>query len=114
MEVKNMDLMNVTDNIVADYFLGNKDFQETVDELWLQACKRTDKDIESLNRVFKIATAGRHYAEDTELVDAWLTQWNENPEYDIYKSSEIELLEKGNILFLIPLADRKPIKVIIA
>lgn len=85
MEVKNMDLMNVT-----------------------------DKDIESLERVFKITRCGRHYAEDTELVNAWLTQWNENPEYDIYKSSEVELLEKGNMLFLIPLADKRPIKLIIA
>lgn len=109
-----MDLMNVTDNIVADYFLGNKDFQEAVDELWLQACKRTDKDIESLNRVFKIANAGRHYAEDMELVNAWLTQWDENPEYDVYKSNEVELLEKGNMLFLIPYADKTPIKLIIA
>ena len=85
MEVKNMDLMNVT-----------------------------DKDAESLERVFKIARAGRHYAEDTEIVNSWLTQWDENPEYDVYKSNEVELLEKGNMLFLIPHADRKPIKVIIA
>ena len=74
----------------------------------------TDKDIESLERVFKIARAGRHYAEDVDIVNAWLAQWDENPEYDIYKSNEVELLEKGNMLFLIPLADKKPIKVIIA
>ena len=74
----------------------------------------TDKDIESLERVFKIANAGRHYEEDTDLVNAWLTQWDENPEYDTYKSNEVELLEKGNMLFLIPKEDRKPIKVIIA
>ena len=86
MEVRNMDLMSVT-----------------------------DKDVESLERVFKIARAGRHYAEDTEIVNAWLTQWNENPEYDIYKSNEVELLEKGNMLFLIPKEKNdKPIKVIIA
>ena len=85
MEAKNMDLMNVT-----------------------------DKDIESLERVFKIARTGRHYTEDVELVNAWLMQWDENPEYDIYKSNEVELLEKGNMLFLIPHTDRKPIKVIIA
>lgn len=109
-----MDLMNVTDNTIADYFLGNKSFQETVDELWLQACKRTDEDVESLERVFKIARAGCHYAEDTEIVNVWLSQWNENPEYNVYKANEVELLEKGNMLFLIPLADRKPIKVIIA
>ena len=87
MEVKSMDLMNVT-----------------------------DKDIESLERVFKIAREGRHYAEDAEIVNAWLTQWNENPEYNAYKSNEVELLEKGNILFLIPKEEKmtKPIKIIIA
>lgn len=87
MEVKNMDLMSVT-----------------------------DKDIESLKRVFKIARAGRHYAEDVEIVNAWLVQWNENPEYDIYKSNEVELLEKDNMLFLIPKEAKmtKPIRIIIA
>ena len=85
MEVKNMDLMSVM-----------------------------DKDIESLERVFKIAKAGRHYAEDVDIVNIWLAQWNENPEYDIYKSNEVELLEKGNMLFLIPKESEKPIKLIIA
>ena len=74
----------------------------------------TDKDIESLERVFKIARAGCHYAEDTEIVNAWLAQWNESPEYNAYKSNEVELLEKENMLFLIPKENRKPIKVIIA
>lgn len=87
MEVKNMDLMSAM-----------------------------DKDVESLERVFKIARAGRHYAEDAEIVKAWLAQWNENPEYDIYKSNEVELLEKGNMLFLIPKEEKltKPIRIIIA
>ena len=76
----------------------------------------TDKDIESLERIFKIARAGRHYAEDVEIVNDWLAQWNENPEYDIYKSNEVELLEKGNMLFLIPKEEKltKPIRIIIA
>lgn len=73
-----------------------------------------DKDIESLKRVFKIARCGRHYCEDNALVDSWVTQWNENPEYDIYKADEIELLEKGTGLFLIPKENGKPIKLIIA
>ena len=76
----------------------------------------TDKDVESLERVFKIAKAGRHYAEDVEIVNAWLAQWNENPEYNIYKSNEVELLERSSMLFLIPKEEKmtKPIKVIIA
>lgn len=74
----------------------------------------TDKDIESLKRAIKIARCGQHYCEDNALVNSWVTQWNENPEYDIYKADEIELLEKGTGLFLIPKEDRKPIKLIIA
>ena len=85
MEAKNMDLMNVT-----------------------------DEDIESLKRVFKIARCGRHYQEDTKLVDSWLIQWNERLEYDTYKADKVELLEKEKMLFLIPKEDKLPIKLIIA
>lgn len=74
----------------------------------------TDDDIESLERIFKITRCGRHYVEDTELVNSWVTQWNENSEYDTYKANEVELFEKGKMLFLIPLTDKKPIKLIIA
>ena len=83
MEVKNMDLMNVTDD-----------------------------DIESLERLFKIARCGRHYAEDAELVNLWLTQWNENPEYNSYKAKDVELYEENGVLFLISQTDNKIIKLI--
>lgn len=83
MEVKNMDLMNVTDD-----------------------------DIESLERLFKIARYGRHYAEDVELVNSWLTQWSKNPEYNSYKAKDVELHEENGVLFLISQTDNKIIKLI--
>ena len=45
---------------------------------------------------------------------SWLTQWDENSEYSIYKAEDVECFVIENKLFLIPLADRKPIKLIIA
>lgn len=86
MEVKNMDSMNAMDKVN-----------------------------ESLERIWKIISSTRyHYEEHTEIVGSWCTQWDENPEYDIYKSDEVELLAKEDKLFLIPTANGKPIKLIIA
>ena len=69
---------------------------------------------EKLDRVWKLFKIGYNYQEHDELRNSWLKQWDENPEYNCYKANEIELFAKGNMLFLIPHADRKPIKVIIA
>ena len=86
MEVKNMDSMNVMDKVN-----------------------------ESLERIWKVmSSTGYHCEEHTEIVGSWCAQWDENPEYDIYITSEVELFAKENMLFLIPKEDRKPIKVIIA
>ena len=64
MEVKNMDLTNVTDNI--DY------------------------------------------------LQSWREQWCFSEEYADCNGEDTELFAVGNMLFLIPKGDRKPIKVIIA
>ena len=45
---------------------------------------------------------------------SWLIQWDESLEYSSYKAEDVELFAKEDMLFLIPHADRKPIKVIIA
>ena len=75
----------------------------------------TDKDVENLNRTFKVMRDSRyHYQEDAWLVNSWCNQWNNNEEYNIYKADEVEIFCKDNMLFLIPHADRKPIKLIIA
>ena len=73
-----------------------------------------DKEIESLDRILKIASLGYNRKEHTKLLASWCAQWDENPEYDAYITSEVELFAKENMLFLIPFADRKPIKLIIA
>ena len=69
---------------------------------------------ERLDRTWKLFKIGYNYQEHEEIRNSWLKQWDENPEYNYYKASEIELFARGNMLFLIPHADRKPIKVIIA
>ena len=45
---------------------------------------------------------------------SWLTQWDEDLEYSIYKAEYVETLTIDNMLFLIPKENRKPIKLIIA
>lgn len=73
-----------------------------------------DKEIESLDRILKIASLGYNRQEQTKLLASWCAQRDENPEYDSYITNEVELFATGNMLFLIPLTDRKPIKLIIA
>lgn len=73
-----------------------------------------DKVNESLERIFRVASLGYGYQEQAALLASWCAQWDENPEYDTYITSEVELFAKGNMLFLIPKENRKPIKVIIA
>ena len=86
MEVKNMDSMNVM-----------------------------DKETEFLKRIWKImSSTGHYYEEYTEIVGSWCAQWDENPEYDSYLADEVELLARGNVLYLIPKENNKPIKIIIA
>jgi hypothetical protein len=74
-----------------------------------------DKVNESLERLWKImSSTGHHYEEHTEIVGSWCAQWDENPEYDSYIANDVELFVQGNMLFLIPKEDSKPIKLIIA
>ena len=51
-----------------------------------------------------------------ERVESWKRQWSEDPEYNTYKPSEVEILKIDDMLFLIPKGEKqtKPIKVIIA
>ena len=102
MEVKNMDLTKEMDNIVSIMSLIEPDevFQKRNREMW--------------DRVWKLFKIGYNYQEHDELRNSWVLQWDENPEYDCYKANEIELFAKGNMLFLIPKENKKPIKLIIA
>ena len=65
-------------------------------------------------RWWKIIHTGYHYYEFTEITHSWYRQWCENPDYNQYNASDVELLAKGTGLFLIPKENRKPIKLIIA
>lgn len=106
MEAKNMGLMSETDNIIAEYYSGKKTYREVINELWPQACELTER----MWKVFN--TSGNN--QNKEFTKLWLRQWCNDPEYNQYNADDVELLIKGNSLFLIPYADKKPIKVIIA
>lgn len=73
-----------------------------------------DKEIESLERIFRVVSLGYGCQEQVTLLASWCAQWDENPEYDSYITDEVELLAIENKLFLIPKEDGKPIKIIIA
>lgn len=107
MEVKNTDSMSVTDNLVEKYVLGEISYRAMMNELWPQVCEETD-------RIWKLLNTGYHYYEHDPLLESWLKQWHEKPEYNIYNAKDVTLFVKNNMLFLIPLEDGKPIKVIIA
>lgn len=107
MEAKNMGLMSETDDLVKKYYSGEITYGEVIHELWPQACEMND-------RWWKILGTGYHYYEFTEITSSWLKQWCNNPDYNQYNASDVELLAKGTGLFLIPKEDRKPIKLIIA
>ena len=97
-------------------FLTKKE-QENIDSIMSHIVSEDafqQRNHEKLDRMWKLFKIGYNYQEHDELRNSWLKQWEENPEYNCYKANEIELFAKGKMLFLIPLADRKPIKVIIA
>jgi hypothetical protein len=107
MEVKNMVLTKETDNIVSDYLAGKIPYREAINLLWPQA-------LEISNRIYKVVAEYRLNEVDSAYVKIWLRKWNEEPEYTIYNADEVDLLIHENKLFLIPLASKKPIKLIIA
>ena len=95
------------DKIVSKYLSGEISYREAMNILWPQA-------LEISNRMYKVVAEYRLNEVDSTYVKNWIRQWNEEPEYTIYNADEVELLIHENMLFLIPHADRKPIKVIIA
>ena len=95
------------DKIVNKYLSGEISYREAINLLWPQVS-------EISNRMYKVVAEYRLNEVDPAYVKIWIRQWNEEPEYTIYNADEVELLIHKNMLFLIPHADRKPIKLIIA
>ena len=97
-------------------FLTKKE-QENIDSIMSHIVSEDaflKRNNEKLDRMWKLFKIGYNYQEHDEIRNSWLKQWNENPEYNCYKASEVELLAKGTGLFLIPKENGKPIKLIIA
>ena len=95
------------EEIVNKYLSGEISYREAMNVLWPQA-------LEISNRMYKVVAEYRLNEVDSAYVKIWLRKWNEEPEYTVYKADEVELLIHENMLFLIPRADRKPFKLIIA
>lgn len=95
------------EEIVNKYLSGEISYREAMNVLWPQA-------LEISNRMYKVIAEYRLNEVDSAYIKIWLRKWNEEPEYTIYNADEVELLVHENMLFLIPHADRKPIKLIIA
>ena len=85
---------------IMSYIVSDNEFQ-----------KRTN---EKLDRMWKLFKIGYNYQEHEELRNSWLKQWDENPNYNIYKAKDVHLLASDNMLFLIPYEHARPTKVIIA
>lgn len=107
MEAKNMDSMSETDNIIEKYLSGEISYCGILNELWPQVEEGTE-------RIWKLLNTGYHYCEYEPILKSWLEQWCKNPEYNVYNANDVELFIKGTGLFLIPTANGKPIKLIIA
>ena len=97
-------------------FLTKKE-QENIDSIMSHIVSEDvfqQRNHETLDRMWKLFKIGYNYQEHDEIRNSWLKQWDENPEYNCYKANEVELFAKENILFLIPHANGKPTKMIIA
>ena len=97
-------------------FLTKKE-QENIDSIMSHIVSEDvfqQRNHETLDRMWKLFKIGYNYQEHDEIRNSWLKQWDENPEYNCYKANEVELFAKENMLFLIPHANGKPTKMIIA
>ena len=94
------------DKIVSKYLSGIISYQEAVTLAWPEAR-------EVCNKIGKIMEQRDGFLPGFKI-NSWLEQWGSNPEYSVYKAEDVECLIIENKLFLIPHADRKPIKLIIA
>ena len=94
------------DKIISKYLLGAITYKEAIALTW-------PKSQEVCNKIVKIMEQRDRFLPNFKI-NSWLEQWGSNPEYSIYKAEDVECFVIKDKLFLIPHADRKPIKVIIA
>ena len=94
------------DKIVGRYLSGEISYKEAIALAWPMAN-------EAFSKIGKIMEQRSRFLPNFKI-NSWLEQWCNNPEYSIYKAEDVDCLVIEDRLFLIPHADRKPIKLIIA
>ena len=94
------------DKIISKYLSGIISYQEAITLAWPEAR-------EVCNKIGKIMEQRERFLPGFKI-NSWLEQWGSNPEYSMYKAEDIDCFVIEDKLFLIPNADRKPIKLIIA
>ena len=94
------------DKIISKYLSGTISYQEAITLAWPEAR-------EACNKIGKIMEQRDRFLPGFKI-NSWLEQWGNNPEYSVYKAEDVECLVVEDKLFLIPHANRKPIKLIIA
>lgn len=94
------------DKIISRYLSGEISYKEAINLAWPMANEFCDK-------IGKITEQRNRFLPNFKI-NSWLEQWGSNPEYSMYKAEDVNCFVVEDKLFLIPLADRKPIKVIIA
>jgi hypothetical protein len=94
------------DKIISKYLSGAITYKEAIALTWPRSKEVCDK-------IVKIMEQRDRFLPNFKI-NSWLEQWGSNPEYSIYKAEDVECFVVEDKLFLIPLVDRKPIKLIIA
>ena len=98
-------MKEMVETTIKQYLSGEIKYREAINRLYPIAKECTD-------RLWALFQLGYGYAEYTEKVNSWLTQWEEKPAYNVYNINDVNLLVIDNMLYLIPKENNKPIKVI--
>ena len=94
------------DKIIGKYLSGEISYKEAIALAWPMANEFCDK-------IGKIMEQKSSFLPNFKI-NSWLEQWGSNPKYSMYKAEDVECFVVEEKLFLIPHADGKPIKLIIA
>ena len=94
------------DKVISRYLSGEISYKEAINLAWPMASEFCDK-------IGKIMEQRNRFLPNFKI-NSWLEQWCDNPEYSMYKAEDVDCFVVEEKLFLIPLMNGKPIKLIIA
>ena len=94
------------DRIISRYLSGAITYKEAINLAWPMSKEICDKIVKIMEQRDRFLPGFK--------INSWLEQWGSNPEYSMYKAEDVECFVVEEKLFLIPHANGKPIKSIIA